>query len=103
MMGEYIAPPNSANTSPSLGMLTSGVCARLRTYSLVGIPYLIMDFRACFFCCLRLQQNHIRTESIDTATTPLTVPAMIGVARFFDDGCGDGVGEGVAVAKFAAT
>jgi hypothetical protein len=28
---------------------------------------------------------------------------MIGVAEFFNDGCGDGVGEGVVVAKFAAT
>ena len=100
-MGEYSVPPNSAKTSLSLGFLTSGDAARLSVNSLVGV-YLMISWTS-LLCCLLLMQNHSRTERIESATTPLTVPAMIGTAELLDDGCADGIGEAVPVAKLAAT
>ena len=101
-IGEYSVPPNSAKTSRSLslGILASGLFVRLIASELVG-TYLMIS-RTSLFCCLLLQQNHSRTERIESATTPLTVPAMIGPVELLDDGCADGVGEGVGVAKLAA-
>jgi hypothetical protein len=53
----------------------------------------MIDSRTFFFCFLLLQQNHRRTERIEIATTPPTVPAMIGTAGLFDDGVVEDVTE----------
>jgi hypothetical protein len=45
-----------------------------------------------------LQQNQRRTERIESATTPLTTPTMIGVAEVIEEECGVRVGEVVAEA-----
>ena len=78
------------------GTSTSGLWARLRTYSLVGIPYFVVDCPTFLFCLLRLQQNHSITERIESATTPPTTPAIIGTAGLFEDERPTGVGEEVA-------
>lgn len=62
----------------------------------------MIDSRTFFFCLLRLQQNHRRTERIESATTPLTTPAMIGTTGLFEDDCPTGIGEDVVEAKAPA-
>ena len=95
-MLEGLVPPNSANTLLLLGTSTSGLWARLRTYSLVGIPYFVVDCPTFFFCLFRMQQNHSITDRIESATTPPTTPAIIGAAGLFEDERPTGVREEVA-------
>lgn len=52
----------------------------------MGSPYCAIDFRLSFLCFLFLKQNQTKIESIATATTPLTAPAMIGVVELLDAG-----------------
>jgi hypothetical protein len=102
-IGEESVPPNSSNTSLDLGSWASGDWARLRTYSRVGIPYLMIDWRLVFFCWRRLQQNQRRTERIERATTPLTDPAMIGTTGLLEEDFPTGFGEDVAEVDELAT